>query len=70
MSNEKPLAVIAGSPDKPIVIAGTKVQRYVLEGGIRVLSQRGVFSALGRARITRNSGSMLSAGPVGLNDAA
>lgn len=52
MSSDHPiLEVIAGNPDKPLVIAGVKVQCYVLEGGIRVLSQGGILTALGRHRV-------------------
>lgn len=36
-----------GSPDHPLVIFDTELPCYVLEGGIRVLSQRGVQAGIG-----------------------
>ena len=46
----KPLQVIAGTPDHPLVIGDIDIQCYVLEGEIRVLSQRGLFQGLGASR--------------------
>ena len=46
-SNE-PLKVIAGTPDKPLVIGDIEIPCYVLEGEKRVLSQGGFVRALGR----------------------
>ena len=43
---EKPLKVIAGAPDRPLVIDDIELACYVLEGEIRVLSQRGLADAL------------------------
>lgn len=48
-SQDLPQAV-CGSPDRPLDIAGTKIQCYVLEDGTRVLSQAGFLEALGRHR--------------------
>ena len=45
-----PLKVIAGSPDRPLVIADIEIPCYVLEDETRVLSQSGMFSGLGLAR--------------------
>lgn len=50
---ERVLKVIAGEPKKPLVIAGVKIQAYVLEDEIRVLSQRGFLGALDRSRSLR-----------------
>ena len=44
---KEPLNVIAGAPDKPLIIGDIKIPCYVLEGEIRVLSQRGMSTALG-----------------------
>ena len=46
----KPLKVIAGAPDKPLVIGDIEIPCYVLEGERRVLSQRGLFHGLGTKR--------------------
>ena len=45
-----PLKVIAGEPDRPLVIAGVKIPCYVLEDESRVLSQGGFLQAIGRSR--------------------
>ena len=45
-----PLKVIAGEPDRPLVIAGGEISCYVLEDETRVLSQRGVFTAFDTRR--------------------
>ena len=49
MSTE-PLKVIAGAPDRPLVIGEIEIPCYVLEDETRVLSQSGMFLALGLAR--------------------
>jgi len=46
---ELPQAV-CGSPDRPLKIGNIELQGYVLEGGVRVLSQAGFLEALGRHR--------------------
>lgn len=48
--SEQPLKVIAGAPDKPLIIGDIEIPCYVLEDESRVLTQSGVFSALGLAR--------------------
>ena len=45
----QPLKVIAGTPDKPLVIGDIEIPCYVLEGETRVLSQQGFLESLGRA---------------------
>ena len=45
-----PLKVIAGAPDKPLVIGDIEIPCYVLEDETRVLSQSGMFAGLGLAR--------------------
>ena len=50
----KPLKVIAGAADKPIVINGVEIPCYVLEDGTRVLTQTGMFSGLGLASRSGN----------------
>ena len=49
MSNE-PLKVIAGAPDRPLIIGDIDIPCYVLEDETRVLSQGGFLQAIGRAR--------------------
>ena len=44
-----PLNVIAGAPDRPLVIGDTEIPCYVLEDETRVLAQRGMASSLGMA---------------------
>ena len=44
------LKVIAGAPDRPLVIGDIEIPCYVLEDETRVLSQSGMFSGLGLAR--------------------
>jgi hypothetical protein len=41
---------LAGSPDKPLIIGGVKIDCYVLDDETRVLSQRGMFNGLGIKR--------------------
>ena len=45
--NTEPLKVIAGAPDRPLVIGGIEIPCYVLEDETRVLSQRGVTAGIG-----------------------
>ena len=45
--SKKPLKVIAGAPDKPLVIGDIEIPAYVLEGEQRVLSQRGLTAGIG-----------------------
>ena len=47
---EQPLKVIAGAPDRPLVIGDVEIPCYVLEDETRVLAQRGMVSGLGMAR--------------------
>ena len=53
---DKPLKVIAGAPDKPLVIGDIEIPAYVLEDETRVLSQRGFLGAIGRS-VSRPAGS-------------
>ena len=41
------LKVIAGAPDRPLIIGDVEIQCYVLEDETRVISQRGLQAALG-----------------------
>ena len=49
--SKKPLKVIAGASDRPLVIGEIEIQCYVLEDETRVLSQQGFLRALGRSRL-------------------
>jgi len=49
MSEQRLLKVIAGTPDRPLVINDIELQCYVLEDKTRVLSQRGFLGAIGRS---------------------
>ena len=49
MKNKKPLKVIAGTPDKPLIIGSTHISCYVLENETRVLTQTGFLTAIGRS---------------------
>ena len=49
-SSKQPLKVIAGEPDSPLVITGVEIPCYVLEDEMRVLTQRGVFTAFDTRR--------------------
>ncbi len=44
---KEPLKVIAGAPDRPLVIGNIEIPCYVLEDETRVLSQRGVTEGIG-----------------------
>ena len=41
-------AAAFGSADKPLIIAGTEIQAYVLDDGTRVLARSGFLKAIGR----------------------
>ena len=45
--SDKPLKVIAGAPNRPLVIGDIEIPCYVLEDETRVLSQRGFQGGLG-----------------------
>ncbi len=45
----KALKVVAGAPDRPLVIGNIEIPCYVLEDETRVLSQRGFLRAMGRS---------------------
>ena len=45
-----PLKVIAGAPDRPLVIGEIEIPCYVLEDETRVLSQRGLQSGIGMGK--------------------
>ena len=47
---KKPLKVIAGAPNRPLVIGDIEIPCYVLEDETRVLNQEGFLEAIGRAR--------------------
>ena len=58
----KLLKVIAGTPDRPLVIGDIEIPCYVLEDETRVLSQSGMFQSLGLARrglVTTKSGAQI-----------
>ena len=44
-----PLKVIAGAPDRPLIIGEIEIPAYVLEDETRVLTQAGFLSSLGRS---------------------
>ena len=46
---DKPLKVIAGAADRPLIIGNVEIPCYVLEDETRVLSQRGFLRAIGRS---------------------
>ena len=58
----KPLKVIAGAPDRPLVIGDIEIPCYVLEDETRVLAQRGLVSGIGMARgsASKDSGDRLA----------
>ena len=47
---KRPLKVIAGAPDRPLVIGDLELPCYVLEDETRVFSQRGMFHGFGVKR--------------------
>ena len=50
MNEKQPLKVLAGTPDRPLIIGDIEIPCYVLEDETRVLTQSGMFSSLGIAR--------------------
>ena len=48
--DNRPLEVIAGSLEKPLVIGEVSISCFVLSNGARVISQQGLHDALGFAR--------------------
>ena len=50
MSEDKLPKIVAGAPDRPLVIGNIEIPCYVLEDETRVLAQRGMVSGLGMAR--------------------
>ena len=55
-----PLKVIAGTPDRPLVIGDIEISCYVLEDETRVLSQRGMIAGLGMSRGGTGAGDRLA----------
>ncbi len=47
------LKILAGSPERPLRIGEMAIPCYVLEGEIRVVSQGGLLTAIGRSRTPR-----------------
>ena len=47
MSKRRPLKIIAGAPDRPLLIGDIEIPCYVLEDETRILSQRGMQLAIG-----------------------
>ena len=47
---EQPRRIIAGSEDKPLVINDVEIPCYVVEPELRVITQGGMLTALGRSR--------------------
>ena len=50
MTNNKPLDIIAGAPDKPVVIGDIEIPCYVLEDETRVVSSTGLQESIGVSR--------------------
>ena len=48
--SKKPLKVIAGASDRPLVIAGVEISCFVLEDETRVLVQRGLATGIGMSK--------------------
>ena len=48
--SKKPLKVIAGAVDRPLVIAGVEISCFVLEDETRVLVQRGLATGIGMSK--------------------
>ena len=55
MEKITPLKTIAGDPLKPIELGDIVIPCYVLEGEIRVITETGLYSALGLSRAGRSS---------------
>jgi len=53
--NNKPLKVIAGAADKPLLVGDIQIGCYVLEDETRVISQTGMASGLGMARASMHA---------------
>ena len=53
--NTKPLKVIAGAPDRPLVIGDIEIPCYVLEDETRVLRKGGFLKAIGRSRYAHSA---------------
>ena len=53
---KKPLMVIAGTLDKPLIIGDIEIPCYVLSDETRVLSQRGFLAAIGRSSSLSSQG--------------
>ena len=51
MRKPQPLKVIAGAPDRPLVIEGVEIPCYVLEDKTRVFVQRGMATGLGMSPV-------------------
>lgn len=47
--SDEPLQVIAGAPDRPLIIGDIAIDCYVLENETRVITQAGFLGALGRS---------------------
>ena len=61
-NKQKSLKVIAGTPDRPLVISDIEIPCYVLEDETRVITQSGMFAALGLSRrglVTTENGAQL-----------
>lgn len=54
--SKRPLTVIAGAADKPLIIGDTEISCYVLEDETRVLTQRGMIAGLGLKSVGGSSG--------------
>lgn len=50
IKKKQPLKVIAGVPDKPLIIGDTEIPCYVLEDETRVLAQKHLFYSVGISR--------------------
>ena len=54
--SKKPLATVAGAPDKPLIIGDIEIPCYVLEDEMRVLAQRGMIHGLDMSRGSAGGG--------------
>ena len=50
MNEQQPLKVIAGAPDRPLIIGDIEIPCYVLDNETRVLVQRGLSEAIGMSK--------------------
>ena len=55
MDKVTPLKTIAGDPLKPIEIGDITIPCYVLEGELRIITETGLYSALGLSRAGRST---------------